>query len=204
MLSKLLILISSFILAQANGVVMGQTGPIVDNFKVVKSGSQVLLSWRMLAGNTCNGITIYRSTDTTNFEQIGQIPGICGSTVESIRYMHTDISPILNSKNFYRLEFGGLGISDILAIDIIDLGTNGYQVWPNPVWTEAKIYFNNDEGFEHQINLYDLNGKHVYSSNTDNDYFLLRPTNLVDGVYVFTISNPGSPPKIQGKLLIQL
>jgi hypothetical protein len=197
-----LIILSFLLLPMADGTI-AQTGPIIDNFNISKSGDQVLLNWRMLAGNTCNGITIFRATDTLYFSQIGHIPGICGSTIESVRYTHADLSPEKNSRNYYRLEFGGVGVSEIISIDIIDVGPKGYQVRPNPVHSEAKIFFRNDNGFKHQLRVYSMNGIEVYTGSTDEEYFSIQSTDLEAGLYMFTISTSGALPVLTGKLLVQ-
>jgi hypothetical protein len=203
MAKRLHLFIIFILLLQVAAGTMAQTGPVIDNFNISKSGNQVLLSWRMLAGNTCNGISIFRATDTIHFSQIGLIPGICGSTIESVRYTHTDLSPVQNSINYYRLEFGGIGISEIISIDIIDLGPSGYQVRPNPVRDEAKIFFTNDEGFQHQLKLYSMNGIEVFKASTNEEYFSIKSTFLEAGLYMFTISTSGAPPVLTGKLIVQ-
>ncbi len=203
MIKSLRIFLQMAMLVCAGSVTLAQSGPIIDDFHVSKSGQEVLISWRMLAGNTCNGIKIYRATDTMLFNQIGLIPGICGSTTESLRYNHVDMSPVINSTNFYRIEFGGVGISEILSIDIINLGTEGTQVWPNPVKDEAKIFFENDEGFEYEMKMYSMNGIEVYQDKTDQDFFVFNSSTLSGGVYTYTISVPGKTPSITGKLVVQ-
>ncbi|MDZ4748664.1 MAG: T9SS type A sorting domain-containing protein [Saprospiraceae bacterium] len=203
MIKSLRIFLQMAMLVWTGSAAQAQSGPIIDNFHVSKSGQGVLISWRMLAGNTCNGITIFRATDTMLFNQIGLIPGICGSTTESIRYNHVDMSPVINSTNFYRIEFGGVGISEILSIDIIDLGTVGTQVWPNPVKDGATIFFKNDEGFEYEMKMYSINGIEVYQAKTNQDFFLFISSTLPGGVYTYTISVPGKTPSITGKLVVQ-
>jgi hypothetical protein len=203
MLKRIQKFVQLVIIVCMGNAALAQSGPIIDDFHVTKSGQEVLISWRMLAGNTCNGIIIFRATDTLHFSQIGLIPGICGSTVESLRYNYVDASPVSNSTNHYRLEFGGLGISEIISVDIIDLGPDGTQVWPNPMQNEAKIFFQNDDGFEYEMRIYSFNGIEIYFDQTDQEFFDFKSTNLPGGVYTYTIAVPGKVPAITGKLVIQ-
>ena len=70
--------------------------------------------------------------DKINFNQIGEISGICGSKFEKISYSFEHPNPIKNRINYYRLALGGLGFSDTISIEILDF-KYGYQVRPNPM-----------------------------------------------------------------------
>ena len=49
-------------------------------FSAVQVETKVQLNFTIKAGNTCNGIEIFRSPDSVNFSLIGDIQGVCGST----------------------------------------------------------------------------------------------------------------------------
>jgi len=78
----------------------------VSNFFVFRNGKAVALHWTLDSGATCNGTVILRATDTTNYIQVGDIPGICGSNTAPISYTFTDENPVLNQTNYYKLKFG--------------------------------------------------------------------------------------------------
>ena len=180
-----------------------QHNPILDNFSVFENNGKVFLNWAITLGSTCNGIQIYRSADNTNFIKIGDIAGICGSSSSPTPYNFTDNNPEKNKINCYRLELGGNGSSEILSLEIIDIASGGFQIRPNPVSTEAKIYFDNNKKQEHQFMLYNMSGISVLTTTTKEDFFLLNSVLLQSGIYLFTISTNENLPTIQGKLLVQ-
>lgn len=190
-----LLFVSQFAFAQHN--------PILDNFLIIENNGTVFLHWTIISGSTCNGIQIYRSTDGKQFTQIGSIAGICGSSSAPKPYDFTDTNPINNSRNCYRLELGGNGTSEVLSLEIIDIATGGYQIRPNPVSTNAKIYFDNNRKAEHQFVLYNISGKIVTTITTKQDFFDLNASNLFSGLYFFSITNDNNVEKAKGKILIQ-
>ncbi|HAW51895.1 MAG TPA: hypothetical protein DCX54_06130, partial [Flavobacteriales bacterium] len=92
---------------------------ILDRFQANTVDSQVYLSWTIKKGSTCNGIKITRSADSLNFVEIGRIDGVCGDASSAVNYSFIDATPLLNRKNFYRLDLGDVGPSEIISIDVI-------------------------------------------------------------------------------------
>lgn len=84
------------------------------------------------------------------------------------------------------------GISSILTIDNIALTTNGLST-PNFSLNNLKVYPNpthsmiNFPEFEGEVNVYDISGKKVKSSNTNLGYIDI--SNLVNGVYILSFTN---------------
>ncbi len=191
------------LLSQTATITVAQTHPILGKFTVSENEGEVYLSWSIIAGSTCNGIQIYRSSDSINFSQIGEIPGVCGSVDFVQPYDFTDNNPAKNSVNYYRLELGNQGFSQIVSVEIIDIASNGYQIRPHPANAETKIYFDNDTKQEQRLSLYNLNGIEVFTATTKGDFVQLNTFFLQSGLYLFTISVSGSLPTAQGKLLVQ-
>jgi len=67
--------------------------PILDKFDVTANHQQVFISCTIGSGNVCNGIEIWRSMDSINFNIVGDIPGICGSLAEPVNYYFIDENP---------------------------------------------------------------------------------------------------------------
>ena len=191
----LLLLIAQFTVAQQN--------PILGHFSVFEGNGKVFMSWQIIAGSACNGIQIYRSTDSLHFIEIGDIPGICGNITTAQDYNFTDYEPEINKINYYRLQLGNNGFSEIIAVEIIRLEIGGYQIRPNPVSANAKIYFDNNKMTEHTFVLYNISGKIVSTITTKEDFFDLQASNLFSGLYFFSITNDNSIEKAKGKILIQ-
>ncbi|MBK6988850.1 MAG: T9SS type A sorting domain-containing protein [Bacteroidetes bacterium] len=180
-----------------------QTHPILSRFIVSEINGRAFLSWSIIAGSTCDGIQIYRSVDSANFSRIGEIAGVCGSVSFEEPYDFTDNDPIKNSINYYRLDLGNQGFSQIVSVEIIDIESFGYQIRPHPAITEAKIYFDNSTLKEYQLTIYTINGIEVFSTATKEDFFQLNTSLLQSGLYLFAISISGNLPSVKGKLLVQ-
>ena len=186
----------------ATSNVFAQHNPILGNFTLFENNGKVYLNWSIVSGSTCNGIQIYRSTDNINYTQIGSIAGVCGNSSTAVSYNFTDTNHEKNKINYYRLELGNNGSSEILSVEIIDI-ESGYQIRPNPIIGKAKIYFDNNTKLQYQLFIYNLNGIQVYYSTTKEDYFELNTETFLSGIYLFTISMEGNLPKAKGKIMVQ-
>jgi hypothetical protein len=180
-----------------------QENPILGKFSLSESKGQVSMYWQILAGRTCNGIQIYRSTDKVNYSRIGFIGGICGSVTEPVNYFFVDTVPVLNMINYYYLEFGGVGTSPVIAVEIVDKRNGGYQIRPHPIQNTGRIYFEAIGGEVYILRVYDLLGHELFSDETLAGFFEITTRNLSSGSYMFTISSTDSGDRITGQLLIQ-
>jgi hypothetical protein len=181
----------------------GQTNPILGSFSANDNNGEVYLSWSIVAGSTCNGISILRAGDGIDFKEIGNIAGVCGSSSSEVNYSFTDTNPLKNAVNYYRLELGFSNFSQIISIEIIDIESNGYQVRPNPSTDFSTIYFENSKRQEYQFELHNLAGMQVMSSLTKDDFIQVNSSILGSGVYFFKISLPANLPKVKGKMMVE-
>ena len=181
----------------------GQDVTILNNFNGFEADGNVTLNWVIKSGSTCNGITIFRSTDGINFEIIGDIQGVCGNLSQPEPYSFVDVNPVKNAINCYKLELGNYGFSESVKIEIIDLAANGYQIRPHPVTTESNIYFQNKLFENFQMELFDLNGKQVHFTTTSTDFFVVNAAGLTSGMYFFRISDMDARIRTAGKIVIR-
>ena len=79
---------------------------ILANFDVIVLSNSVELKWTIKKGNTCDDISILRSKDSLRFNEIGTIPGICGSPAFAESFQFSDNNPIQNQTKYYRLQLG--------------------------------------------------------------------------------------------------
>jgi len=180
-----------------------QSSEILGKFSASETSRSVYLNWSIFAGSTCNGIQIQRSIDSINFVQIGNIPGICGSTTYVQSYDFTDDNPVKNKINYYQLTLGNTGVSEILSVDVINIQNRGYQIRPNPVTNHAKIYFANERKEEHQFTLFNQWGAQLFSLKTVQEYFDLDASSLSSNVYLFAITDSQNATIAKGKLVVQ-
>lgn len=181
----------------------GQTQTVLDDLTVFESNGNIHLLWTITSGNICNGIQIYRSTDSVNFDPIGEIPGVCGSSSTAKPYSFTDLNPVKNKINYYRIELGGLGFGGHIAYELIDIANKSYQVRPNPIVDEAKLYFSNEDNIKCQFILYNLNRISVLTLETNESFFNINVQGLIAGIYCFQIVAQDRMPTTNGKLIVQ-
>lgn len=161
---------------------------ITSFFKASENQGKVLLSWQITEGNTCNGIQIFRGTDSTQLTQIGEIIGVCGSITEPIDYTFVDETFTENATYYYRLEFGTQGYSEIISIAVKGLFKGTSQARPNPISTTGQIFFNNPHGESYVLTLYNAVGLKVIEQNTKENFFAINATLLENGIYIYTIN----------------
>ncbi|MCB2222469.1 MAG: T9SS type A sorting domain-containing protein [Bacteroidetes bacterium] len=179
-----------------------QNVPVVGYFNASTVHGKVYLSWQLNAGATCLGTQIERSIDGITFSEIGKIGGICGDLSKPVSYSFTDEDPPLNEVVFYRLELGLGNFTDTLRLEVIDLGSNAYQIRPNPVRESTTIYFSNESQENYTLRLMDLSGKLLHRRSTNQSRFVLNYIPFPTGMYLFAIQSEDSQTSFNGKLMI--
>ena len=169
-------------------------------FNASENNEEVLLKWAISKGETCNGILITRSSDAINFEAVGQIEGVCGSPDFQQPYTFVDTSPLQNTIAYYRLELGISSFSDIISIELVSKNEKGYQVRPQPMNNNGKVYFDNSTGDEWILKVFNINAQLIFEDKTKNDFVELNTRDWPPGLFVFILSSGST--NIQGKLMI--
>jgi hypothetical protein len=183
-------------------LIFGQGENFLDKFQAGIVQDKVLLSWTVKTGNSCNGIRILHTLDSTSFNEIGTIEGVCGSTSAPTNYSFTHLHPIANAKNYYKLDFGGEGFSQIIAVNYFDFSENGFVLLPNPIQTDSKLYFNNENNANSVLTLYSTNGSVVHAEKSTLNYFGISGYSLEIGTYLFTLKTEGKSSEISGKFMV--
>lgn len=182
---------------------LSQNEDIIDGLMATEFNGKVLITWSIKQGNTCNGVLILRSTDSVNFTQIGSIEGICGSSADEIFYDFTDISPVKNAINYYRLSLGGIGFSWIVSAEVIDMGANNSLLRPNPISESSELFFDNETSSLMTLHVYSTDGILVNSENTSSEMFILNKLDYRSGMYFYVIFEEGVKPEVTGKFVVQ-
>lgn len=198
-ISVLLLLLSVNLTAQTK-----EPGhPILDDFKVFEISGKVFIDVTISSGNSCNGIIVWRSDDSLNYEMVGEVVGICGNSTSPISYNFTDANPVKNIKSYYKVELGGAGFTNTVSITIIDTKAFGFQIRPNPANEKAIIYFENPSNEEFELILYSISGTKILSRKSSSNAFNVDAFDLGNGLYFFSISKSLDQEKVIGKLMIQ-
>lgn len=200
MKTNLLILFITLFGIQTTG--FSQNEDVVANLSASEFNGKVLISWSIKQGNTCNGIQILRSSDSLNFSPVGSISGVCGSSLEDVPYEFTDVDPIKNIINYYRLNLGGIGFSRIVHAEVIDVTANNYLLRPNPISDSSELYFANNASNTILFNIYNSQGQTVHSSKTTSNKIILRKSDFESGTYFFSLIDQVKNSKIKGRFLV--
>ena len=96
-------------------------------------------------------------------------------------------SPVLNAKNYYRLEMGSLGNTRPVSVEVIILNEDGYSLQPNPVITTSRLVFKNDEAEEARVCIFDSMGRQVTEFLTRENHVIIHRNLLNSGNYVFKV-----------------
>ncbi|TNE55117.1 MAG: hypothetical protein EP338_05225 [Bacteroidetes bacterium] len=181
----------------------GRTQNVEVNYLVAyQYDESVFLAWEIKKGSLCNGIHIERATSDLKFERIGTIDGVCGSLEVALRYDYLDESPFPNAKNYYRLEFGGNGLSDTVSIDFVDLGGQPYVLKGNPLEENSQIHFRNNNGSLVRMEIFHADGRKVMELEGKENFFNLNARDFESGVYHFKLSSEMGTP-IPGTFLVR-
>ena len=140
----------------------------VSTFSVYKTEIQALLHWIIDSGSTCNGVSIFHSIDNSVFNEIGHIPGVCGSVSSSKSYNFTDEAPNIYGVNYYKLRFGALQFSEVQELNFNYVDGKTIKINPNPTNGLLNIEFNNEKNQTFLLKIIDSSGKVVYKDNSVN------------------------------------
>lgn len=190
------------VISSSFGAVYAQNEDVVLNLSATEFNGKVLLTWAVTQGNTCNGISVLHGTDTSNYDQIGSIEGICGSTAETIDYQFTDANPDANVANLYRLSLGGIGFSYPVSVEVIDAGNQEYIIAPNPISTESQLIFSNDNQEEVTITFFNESGNLIHEATTSEQSISINREKFKQGVYFFVLKSDGAIESFSGKFSV--
>lgn len=153
----------AFLLSNVNSVYSQSIS--LSGFSALQKEKSILLLWNIESGPTCNGITIFHSSDMINFNEIGSIYGVCGNSSNSTPYDFTHSTPTLNKINYYKLKFGANQFSEIifLLFDYVEPGN--ITIKPNPANDVFEIKFNNDKNKTYTLEIVDSKGQIVLTKN---------------------------------------
>lgn len=191
----LVLLFTASVFAQA------QNPPMLEAFEITRFQNQVIVTWEIESGNLCSGVQVEHSSDSINFTSIYDYPGVCGSSTANERYTFSHTNPISNAKNYYRINLGTNGISEVLSIMFVKVDEEGYALFPMPIESSSKIYFSNDNNETVDFFVFNSSGAEVIKQKglKTNEINLGKLT-LPLGIYHFNILI--GKRKIEGKFII--
>jgi hypothetical protein len=168
-----------------NGMAIAQPGSVLSNFTAQKNENKIFINWTITAGNTCNGIFVFRSTDSVHYQNIGAFYGVCGSEIISQQFTFTDSSPIPNKRNFYTLQLGNTWLNQVVSLFFLANGS--VLLAPNPVKQNIQLYFENSKKSKAQVTIFNYSGMAVLSGTTQDNTLSLSTASLNNGIYNYSL-----------------
>lgn len=189
-------------LMSINFLTQAQLDSILIRFNSFVIGDEIRLDWIIKGGYQCSGTLIQRSTDSIIFKNIGSISGTCGSPYYDESYSFTDIKPVKNAVNYYRIDLVGIGYSKIISRENYDLQESQALVIPNPIVAEGKIIFENQLAEPCSLEIYNASGILIFTNDTRDKQFQISRSQLPAGIYFFLIRKNDEMIG-SGKLVVQ-
>lgn len=161
----------------------------------LKNTHSVQIDWRVLTESNLNDYEIERSKDGQNFESIGQIsPTANNSSAASYSWVDMNYD---NTVTFYRIKSvdinNAYSYSNIMKIDPNQSGGPQFVLYPNPVvGKQVSIQVNNINPGTYTIQIFDNNGRNLYSQNFDHhggelSQVIQLPEDITNGIYSMRI-----------------
>ncbi|MBK7379299.1 MAG: T9SS type A sorting domain-containing protein [Ignavibacteriales bacterium] len=157
--------------------------------------NNIELKWTTETELNNSGFEILRSTDLTNWETIGFVPGR-GTTTSKSNYTFYD-SDLIGNHFFYKLKQidfdGSYSFSEIIRIEIQINNYSLSQNYPNPSNPKTRITFSIAEKTNVKINLYSITGeliKELVDEEKENGIYQIDVdlNNYSSGMYFYRMT----------------
>ncbi len=175
----------------------------LSRFTASPVAEKVLLDWVVAAGATCDGIGVYRGSDTVGMTLIHYIPGVCGDLARPVSYTFLDSFPLANQTSFYRLELGPRIFTDFVRVSLVDLSGHAYQFRPHPVIDEANLYFAREINGLVTLLIFDGRGQRRFTLTFSDNTLHFSTQTLENGLYFFFLIQQDGSLLQRGKMLVQ-
>ncbi len=180
------LLLSFFLLVVISA--RAQTRYPLAHFNGMQTGKAIQITFVIRSGSVCDGVKILRSSNEYDFLEIGQLTGVCGNDKSDETYSFTDVWPVKNADNFYRLELVNLTKSDVIKVRFTDFGDKGFVLFPDTVKDKSMLYFQNDCNDEFDFVLFDKKRKKVKEiKDIRSNAVELTKGTLKSGTYTFQL-----------------
>lgn len=155
----------------------------------------VKINWTTSSENNNDYFTLEKSSDGVNFHELEKIDG-ANNSIQEIKYSTFDYTPFADI-NYYRIkQTDNDGKSKTHKTIAVRLKSNDdFSIVPNPNNGEFLIFSKNKHINNHDIKVFDLEGRVLYSNIIDHTYnngFEVNLSNLNTGTYIIIIRSNNS------------
>jgi hypothetical protein len=145
-------------------------------FTATKDDKTVNLNWQTIAEKNISHFTIQRNVSGADFTDLGDIPALGDTSVNSYAYPD-NVESITANKVFYRLKIfdkdGLYTYSNLIPVELSANPTgsnaNELKVYPNPAKDQLNVLFNLQNAVEAELRIIDISGKIVFRTTINNN-----------------------------------
>lgn len=168
---------------------------IINQFNGNYADGLIQLGWNTYSEINIDHFDVERSTDGTNFRQIGRVTTVSGQLNSNINYKYLDITA-QRGTNYYRLAMvdnnGNYTYSKSIMVNVDIKGISVMIVYPNPFSRRVQIRINSDKAEKVAINIINSNGvlmstQEAHTQVGDNNIAISKVDNLPGGVYFIEV-----------------
>jgi SdrD B-like domain/Secretion system C-terminal sorting domain len=168
---------------------------IINQFNGNYSDGLIQLGWSTYSEINIEHFDVERSTDGTNFRQIGKITAVSGQLNSNINYNYLDITA-QRGTNYYRLAMvdnnGNYTYSKSIMVNVDVKGISVMIVYPNPFSRRVQIRVNSDKAEKVAINIINSNGvlmstQEAHTQVGDNNIAINKVDALPGGIYYIEV-----------------
>lgn len=168
---------------------------IINQFNGSYTDGFIQLGWNTYSEINIDHFNIERSTDGTNFRQIGKINAISGELNSNTNYTYLDITAQRGTM-YYRLALvdinGNYTYSKVIMVAVDLKGISVMIVYPNPFSKRVQIRVNSDKAEKVVINIINNSGVLMSSQPAetkvgDNNIVINKVDALPGGIYFIEV-----------------
>lgn len=168
---------------------------IINQFNGNYSDGLIQLAWNTYSEINIDHFDVERSTDGSNFRQIGKITTSSGQLNSNMNYNYLDITAERGT-NYYRLAMvdnqGNYSYTKTIMVNVDIKGISVMIVYPNPFSRRVQIRVNSDKAEKVAINIINSNGvlmsrQDAQTQVGDNNITINKVDALPGGVYYIEV-----------------
>ncbi len=168
------------------GELTAQEHPFLGAFSVEEVDGGVRVAWTIMAGGTCDGQDVMRSTDSVHFTSVHRIDGLCGDPEEPVSFAWSDAAPPELLRVYYRIKLGYADYSSVKWLDVDQLIEREQVVFPSPASDRVTLVFHAPLNTEIFLRVHAVDGSCVRAHDTRGAPRLeVDIAGLAPGLYVY-------------------
>lgn len=105
----------------------------IQDFHLLEANSNVAVKFAIGKGSQCGGYKIWHSSDSVNFNEVYNYPGVCGDVNVTQNHSFTHSTPVANGYNYYKVELLNTEVSPVKSIYVSVPPDDNILIYPTPV-----------------------------------------------------------------------